>query len=61
MKRKEIITMTAFSIMLTVVILIWQGIGDLLLAIVTLLIIACLVYITFHGEAQNPKFSKDPN
>ncbi len=48
MKKKEIITMTGFSIMITVVILIWQGIEDILLAIVTFGIIMCLVYLMYN-------------
>lgn len=48
MKRKEIFTMIWFSMLITVVVLIWQGIEGLLLAIVTFLIIVCLVYLTFY-------------
>ena len=48
MKRKEIFTMSWFSILITVVILIWQGVEDFLLAIVTFLIVVCLIYLTFY-------------
>jgi len=52
MKKKEVITMTVFSGTITTLILMWQGADDLLLAVVTFVIVMCLIYFTFNEGSR---------
>lgn len=52
MNRNGIITMTGVSVIIMVVVLIWQGIDDIMLAVVTFGIIMCLFYLMLNKGSK---------